>query len=323
MLKKLKYLALLAVPALLSATADGAQAQAPSRLTIASGPISGAFYPMAGVLGKLIEEANPGTTVTVTTGGGVENLPKVAAGMADLGFTQADIYASAINATAPYDKGIPGTSALGYLGFVPQAFFLVKEGSEYTSIEDLIAKKQKIRLVLPPRNNGGELIVQRLLAQLGASYADIDAWGGSVAFMGYSEASGLIADGHADAYVGPVIGAIQEMITQTKMRLLPWPEAAIDGILDQGYEKRTMPAERYYFMTAATPMPALKNIIVVPEKMDAAFVSSLAEILVKHEKDIQQSASMFQTYAAANLAKVTGGPLHPGAASYYKSQGIE
>ena len=61
----------------------GAAQDIPSRVTIASGAVSGGWYPMAGVLGELISEMWPQTDVTVTTGGGVENLPRVAAGLAD------------------------------------------------------------------------------------------------------------------------------------------------------------------------------------------------------------------------------------------------
>lgn len=290
---------------------------APARITIASGAVSGGWYPMAGVLGELIKEKWPETDVTVTTGGGVENLPKVAAGLADIGFTQADIYASAASGTAPFEQVVPGTAALGYLGIVPQAFFFVREGSDYTAIEDIFARKQAIRLVVPPRNNGGELIIRRMLAEMDVTYDDIQSWGGSVAFMGYSEASGLIADGHADAYVGPVIGAIIEMITTNDMRVLIWPEEVVEAVLPMGYDVASIPAGRYNFSDAEMKVPALQNILVVSESADPKFVSGLAEILSTHVQDIQQSAAMFKTYSAERLAEVSGGPLHPGAEAFY------
>ncbi|MEW5420783.1 TAXI family TRAP transporter solute-binding subunit [Amorphus sp. 3PC139-8] len=304
---------------ILSAGAAVAQSSAPPRLTIASGPVSGGWYPMAGVLGELIEKAYPDTNVTVTTGGGVENLPKVAGGLADVGFTQSDIYAASRSGTAPFEQKVPGVAALGYLGFVPQAFFLVKEGSDYTTIEDLVAKKKAIRLVVPPRNNGGELIVRRLFEQMGVTYDDIESWGGNIAFMGYSEASGLIGDGHADAYVGPVIGGIQELITQQKMRLMPWPEATIDAVLPAGYGKQTIPADKWYFVTQDVTVPVLKNILIVPEKMDPGFAGGLAKVLAIHPDEIRQSAAMFGSFSADNLPDVAGGPLHPGAEAYYRS----
>lgn len=296
----------------------GAAQDIPSRVTIASGAVSGGWYPMAGVLGELISEMWPQTDVTVTTGGGVENLPRVAAGLADIGFTQADIYASAIAGTPPFEQPVPGTIALGYLGAVPQAFFLVRENSEYAGIEEIIAGNQAIRLVVPPLNNGGELIVRRLLAEMGVTYADIESWGGSVAFMGYAEASGLVADGHVDAYVGPVIGAIIELITSNDMRVLSWPTPVIEAVLPMGYEVATIPAGRYNFSDDELTVPALQNILVVSADAGPDFVSGLAEILATHAQEIQQSAAMFQSFRAERLSAVSGGPLHPAAAAYYE-----
>lgn len=314
-----KMLLVSAAVVLMTGTPVAAQVDEPSRLTIASGPISGGWYPMAGVFSELIQARFPETNVTVTTGGGVENVPRVAGGVADIGFTQADMLAASVEGRAPYETAYEGVAALGYLGFVPQAYFLVPDDADYQSIEQIIADQAPVRLVVPPRNNGGELIIRRLLAAEGVTYEDIESWGGSVAFLGYGEVPGLIADGHADAYVGPVIGAIRELITQQDMRWLPWPEETIDAILDQGYERQVTPAGQWYFVAEDTAVPALTNILVVSAALDDAVVGELAAVLAENEQAIRESAGMFQSFSGDTLDQVSNVPVHPGAAAYFET----
>jgi len=52
-------------------------------LTISSGPMGGDWYSLGGALGEMAKEVMPGAVVTVTTGGAVENLPKINGGHAD------------------------------------------------------------------------------------------------------------------------------------------------------------------------------------------------------------------------------------------------
>lgn len=268
-------------------------------------------------MGELIKRVYPDTQVTVTTGGGVENLPRVANGLADIGFTQANILMSGRAGEPPFDAPIPGVSALGFLSYVPQAFFLVKEGSPYQSIEQIAADKAPIRLVVPPRNNGAELILRRLFAQMGITYEDITSWGGSVAFMNFGEASGLISDGHADAYVGSIVGSVQELLVSNDMRMLTWPDTAIEGILKDGYARVTVPAGQWNFLKDDASVPALQNVLVVADGMDPDLVASLAQILSTHEREIRASAAMYANFSAGGFASLDDGMLHPGAKAYF------
>ena len=78
-------------------------AQGKLSLTISSGPIGGDWYSMGGAIGEMIKETFPGAIVTVTTGGALENISKIHAQKADIGFTMAKLYYEALRGIGAYE----------------------------------------------------------------------------------------------------------------------------------------------------------------------------------------------------------------------------
>jgi len=246
-----------------------------SRLSFVSGPVGGDWYSLAGSIGELIKQTMPGTQVTVTTGGGVGNGPMVEKGKAQLGLSQAMLYNAIQNQLEPYAKIPPAKnlSSIGYMGYVLQAYFLVKDDSPLKSIEQMIKEKYPVRMVLTTKAATPELAVRRLLAEYGVTYKDIESWGGKISFVGFAEAETLISDGHCDVYVGPVLGAIVQMVTTNKMRLLPWKESVLDAVCEKyAYVKKSLPAGKYNFVVKDTPCMAESNIILVRKDLSEDLV---------------------------------------------------
>ncbi len=310
-------LALVFAPSL-SPAADG------SRLTFASGPVGGDWYSLGGSIGEIIKQSIPGTQVTVTTGGGISNGPLVEKGKHDLGLSQAMLYHAQLNQLEPYATLPPAKnlSAIGYVGYVYQAHFLVRENSPLKSIEQMIKEKHPVRMVLTTRAATPELAVRRMLAEYGVTYEDIESWGGKISFVGFAEAESLISDGHCDVYVGPVLGAIVQMVTTNKMRLLPWDEAVIERVCEKyAYSKEVLPAGKYNFVEKDTPCIAESNIVVVRSNMPEELVYNITKAICEHADTIRASGAAYTHFDPRQLVVNVGGPLHPGAEKYYREQG--
>ena len=197
---------LVTVVMLAAGLAQMPQAAELKTFTITSGPLGGDFYALGGVIGEAARSVMPGATVSVNTGGSVENLLKIDAGKADLGTSMIKLYEESLKAEGVFAsrKPVQNVKIMMYVAPMPMSFFLVREDSPYTSIADIASTKPKIRLLTSKKGSSPAVASENMLKQYGFSFEDIKEWGGSVSYVSYAEASSLIQDGHADAYVGPL-----------------------------------------------------------------------------------------------------------------------
>jgi len=294
-------------------------------LTISSGPMGGDWYSLGGALGEMAKEVMPGTVVTVTTGGAVENLPKIHAGQADLGLSMAKLYHEALTGTESFaGRGKQeNVRALAFLANIPMSFFLIKEGNPLASIEEIKAQKKKVRILTSKKGSSPALAAELMLGKYGITFEDIKTWGGSVSYVSYAEAANLIKDGHADAWIGPMVSGIVELTTTVKMKMLPISPAALDKLRDEDhYVRMTLPKDKYYFVKANTPHMAEAVILIVRKDLPENTVYALTKAILAKPERVR---AIHQTYAGFDPATAwqnVGGPLHPGAEKCYKEMGF-
>jgi len=301
----------------------GAAFGADKTLTVTSGPMGGDWYSLGGVLGELAKEAMPGTVVTTTTGGAVENLPKVNAGQADLGLTMAKLYHEAETGTVSFaSRGRQeNVRAVAFLANIPMSFFLVREDNPLSSIEELKAKKVKLRVLTSKKGSSPALAAELMLGKYGITFDDIKAWGGSVSFVSYAEAANLIKDGHADAWVGPMVSGIMQLTATTKMKMLPIAPAALDRLRDEDhYVKVTLPKDKYYFVKADTPHMAEAVILIVRKDLPDDTAYALTKAVLEHPDRIRAVHQTYASFDPATAWQNVGGPLHPAAEKCYRDK---
>jgi len=302
---------------------SGAALGADGTLTVTSGPMGGDWYTLGGVLGELAKEAMPGTVVTTTTGGAVENLPKVNAGQADLGLTMAKLYHEAATGTVSFaSRGKQeNVRAIAFLANIPMSFFLVREDNPLTSIEELKSKKVKLRILTSKKGSSPALAAELMLGKYGITFDDIKAWGGSVSFVSYAEAANLIRDGHADAWVGPMVSGIVQLTVTTKMKMLPIAPAVLDRLRDEDhYVKITLPKGKYYFVQADTPHMAEAVILIVRRNLPDDTVYALTKAILEQPDRIRAVHQTYASFDPATAWQNVGGPLHPAAEKCYKDK---
>jgi TRAP transporter TAXI family solute receptor len=305
--------------------AAGPALAGPATLTITAGPMGGDWYSMGGALGELAKGVLPGAVVTTTTGGALENLPKVGAGQADLGLTMAKLYNEGLAGTGAFaERGKQeNVRAMAYLADIPMSFFLVKEGNPLASIDEIKAKKVGLRVLTSKKGSSPALAAETMLAKYGVSFDDIKAWGGSVSYVSYAEAANLIKDGHADAWIGPMVSGIVELTTTERMKMLPISEAALNQLRDQdSYVKTMLPKDKYYFVHADTPHMAEAVILIVRKDLDEAAAEALTKAVLSHPDNIRNIHKTYSGFDPATAWQNLGGPLHPGAEKAYKAMGF-
>lgn len=315
---------LVAVVMLAAGLAQMPQAAELKTFTITSGPLGGDFYALGGVIGEAARGVMPGTTVSVNTGGSVENLLKIDVGKADLGTSMIKLYQESLKAEGVFAnrKPVQNVKIMMYVAPMPMSFFLVREDSPYTSIADIANTKPKIRLLTSKKGSSPAVASENMLKQYGFSFEDIKEWGGSVSYVSYAEASSLIQDGHADAYVGPIVSSINELITTVKMKMLPIDQAVLDKLSSDGYMTYTIKAGQYYFITKDTPQMAETVVLPVGASLPDDAVYALTKVLCEKPemiRNVHQTYSVFDPSKSAEHIDVQY--IHPGALRYYKEKG--
>jgi len=303
----------------------GAQVTAQVKnFTITSGPMGGDWYSIGGAAGEISKQIFPGAIVTVTTGGALENVAKVDAGKADVGLTMAKLYGEALSAAGVYEgkPKMENLRAIAFLANIPMSFFLVKENYPLESIQELKEKKTPIRLLTSKKGSSPSVAAELMLGKYGITFDDLKSWGGSVSFVSYAEASNLIKDGHADAWVGPMVSAIVELTTTLKMKMLPIAEEKLDKLRDDhNYVKILLPKDRYYFVNEDTPHMAEAVIMVVQKSLDDEVVYKFTKELSESKDRIRSIHKTYSEYDPAVAWQNLGGPMHPGAERYYREIG--
>lgn len=315
---------LVTVVMLAAGLAQMPQAAELKTFTITSGPLGGDFYALGGVIGEAARSVMPGATVSVNTGGSVENLLKIDAGKADLGTSMIKLYEESLKAEGVFAsrKPVQNVKIMMYVAPMPMSFFLVREDSPYTSIADIASTKPKIRLLTSKKGSSPAVASENMLKQYGFSFEDIKEWGGSVSYVSYAEASSLIQDGHADAYVGPIVSSINELITTVKMKMLPIDQAVLDKLSSEGYMTYTIKAGQYYFITKDTPHMAETVVLPVGANLPDDAVYALTKVLCEKPemiRNVHQTYSVFDPSKSADHIAVQY--IHPGALRYYKEKG--
>jgi TRAP transporter TAXI family solute receptor len=322
---KLKMRSVIGQAVIMTLCLLGTGLAADNTLTISSGPMGGDWYSLGGALGEMAKEAMPGTVVTVTTGGAVENLPKINTGQGDLGLTMAKLYHEALTGTESFaSRGKQeNVRAMAFLANIPMSFFLVKEGNPLASIEEIKAQKKKVRILTSKKGSSPALAAELMLGKYGITFEDIKTWGGSVSYVSYAEAANLIKDGHADAWIGPMVSGIVELTTTEKMKMLPIAPAALDRLRQEDhYVRITLPKDKYYFVKADTPHMAEAVILIVRKDLPDNTVYALTKAVLKNPDRVR---AIHQTYAGFDPATAwqnVGGPLHPGAEKCFKEMGF-
>jgi uncharacterized protein len=310
---------------ILALACSGAQAIAQVKtFTITSGPMGGDWYSIGGAAGEMAKQIFPGAIVTVTTGGALENVAKVNAGKADVGLTMAKLYGEALAATGVYEgkPKMDNLRAIAFLANIPMSFFLVKEDSAAGSIQEIKEKKIPIRLLTSKKGSSPSVAGELMLEKYGITFDDIKNWGGSVSFVSYAEASNLIKDGHADAWVGPMVSAIVELTTTMKMKMLPIEPDVLDKLRDQhNYVKIMLPKDRYYFVGEDTPHMAEAVIMVVQKSLSDEVVYKFTKAMSENKDRIRGIHKTYSGYDPAVAWQNLGGPIHPGAERYYQEIG--
>ncbi len=206
-------------------------------LEFATGGTGGAYYPLGGDLSTIFENETDATVNYVESGGSVDNLGRILQETAQLGLSQNDTAASAVNGELDIsdddeDEELIAVDNFGWIAnLYPEAMHIVvRDDAGIDSIEDL----DGATIAVGDVGSGTRAISDAIL-----DHYEIDYTAEETEFGDSTE---MLADGQIDAsmfVVGVPVGSLTELAQSTDTSLLSLPDEEAEEIAEGGLYRPT------------------------------------------------------------------------------------
>jgi TRAP transporter TAXI family solute receptor len=281
-----------------------------------SSPVEGAACAVSGGCGV------PGlVAVAQATQGSVDNVRLVASGQIESGFVQADLAAMAYAGTGAFADDGPSHRLRAIASLFPEALHIVvRVDSPIRSVAELAGKT----IAVGDQGSGTAANARVLLAAAGLGEDDVTR-----KFLRPAQAAEELRAGTVDALIltgSYPVPAIQELAAATPIRLVPITGSVAERLQAQYafYRPAAIPAGAYRNVDTDTQTVGFFALWVVRDDADESLVHDITKAAWS-ESAAQLYAGLDLTGHQINRANALKGmslPLHPGAARFYREQGL-
>ncbi|MEQ8966347.1 MAG: TAXI family TRAP transporter solute-binding subunit [Azospirillaceae bacterium] len=313
----------------------GAMSQDIRFFRIGTGTTGGTYFPIGGIIAGAIS-APPGSppcnlggscgvsgliAVAQATSGSVENVEKVESGEFDAALAQADIAFWGYTGTGLYrDRGaLSGLRAIARL-YAELVHVVTLEEAGIAGIANLAGKRVSLGDEGSGTLIGARLILSAFGLQEGRDYTPV--------FAGPEQSTDLMLAGEVDAFFiigGAPLLAVADLTRRRPVRLVPVAGPEVDPLLaDLPFFTRTRLADDSYPGVAGVPTLAVGALFVVADRVEEEIVHGITRALwhpatrALLDAGHPRGREITLEHALRGLAI----PLHPGAARYYREQGL-
>lgn len=320
MKKALSIVLVLAMAIAMTACSAGAPAAAGEthRLVMVTGGDAGTYYAFGGVIANVLTEKIENVEITATTSGAsAANARSLNNKEADLAIMQNDVLQYAVTGTESMAEDGAMASLCAVASLYPEAVQLVAtKASGITTIQDLVGKK----VCVGDQGSGSEVNASQVIAAAGLSYDDFD-----VQYLSFSEASTAMQNGTVDAAFATSAmpnSAITELANYTDIVVIPIDGEVADKLIaDYPFYAKTTIGEDIYGVQAADTV-AMMAILACTTDLDEEVVYNITKALMENQDSLIAGHVRGNEVTLESAQDGVTVDFHPGAAKYYKEQGV-
>jgi TRAP transporter TAXI family solute receptor len=291
---------------------------APPSIVIASGPVAGFAFPLAGEICRLYEretQAKGHCTVAVADGS-IDDIKRLRDGGADLAIVQSDVAADALAASGAFAGSKPFAELRAVAGFYGQILtVLVKGDGPIKSVDDLKGKRVAVGTPGAP-----DPLFADFLEGLGWTKSDL----GGLAEMPRTDQIGALCNGTvaAIAITAPhPNGFVRSAMAACNATVLDLAGPAIDALVAQhpAYGPARLELDIYGGGSHVLQSFGTRSVLVTSVKLDDEAVQLLLKAVLDHVDELRAAHPAFAGLDAATLASSSGlgADRHPAAAKYF------
>lgn len=301
-----------------------------TKYMIATASTGGTFYPVgvgiATIASLKLAKKYKITFSAITSAGSLENVDMLQKGEVNFAILQGLFGSMAWQGKGKY-KGTPKKNlrSVTMLWQNVEQFTIRKKYAKTGNIHDLKNLYDE-RFSMSGRNSGSRVSAEIILSSLGIDFNKMN-----VQYLGYSPSSTALQDGKVEGMntpSGPPTSAVTNAfasIGNDKIRILNFNKEDLKAI-NANYpvwtpytiESNTYPGQKIDINTIAQP-----NLLVVTKDTPAETVYLLTKTIYENLPFLN---SIHKVTKTMSLQKAIAGlpmPLHPGAAKFYKEQGLK
>lgn len=312
---------------MLTACTDNLSTSRPYILTTAT--TGGTYYPVGVALATITKSklhTTHGITLSaISSAGSMENIKLLRDNQAQFALLQGIFAAWAWNGDGPFSQPQAWLRSLGAMWLNAEHFVLLTELSTDRMITDLSVLDGQ-RFVLGARGSGAEKSGIYILDSLGIDFRRKF----SLAHMGYGATVNAIQDGNIvgmNIPAGPPVSAITRAfaIAGNTISLLSFSDEELISVNERYplWSRYVIPAGTYPNQLNDIRSIAHPNVLAaradIPEEAAYQITRSIWENLAALREIHKATREMQLDTALGGLSA----PLHPGAARYYREQGLE
>ncbi len=296
-------------------------AQAKRRfISIASGWVTGAYYPMAGAISRIAWKHLKAQNIKVTaesSGASVANAKLIGTGDTDLAILQNDIAHYAYHGKLMFRR--PIKRLLGVCALFPEHVQIIaRADADIKSVADLKAK----RVAVGPVGSGTIENARQILAAWGLSFGDIKAQQ-----LKSSQAADYIKDGRLDAaFFTVAVGAavIMDTALVKAVKVLPVAGPQVDALVKKYpfYTKQVVPGGSYKGNPKDVPTVSVMAMLSARADLEPQVVYAILKAVYGDLPQLRKAHARFKTISPQGGLKGMSVPLHPGARRYFSEAGL-
>lgn len=317
----IRFASLLAVTLAFTGSAT-AQAPAPAAkpLVIASGVVTGLYYPVAGAICRQVNQEKPrhGLRCLVeATEGPVQNLTALRAGEVDLAVVQSDWQAAAVRGDGRFSGAGPFKELRAVASLHAETVtLLVRPDAEIADLSKLTGK----RVNLGPRGSALRNLSQQVVDAAGLRISD-DAG------QAPDAALAALCAGQLDAAffaVGHPNAAVQQATSTCGAVALPIAGPGVDKLLAgrKDLTRTSIPANLYPGVQEDVATIGVAATLVTRADVPDAVIAEIVRILLEERTDLVDQHPVFSTVSADGMGdRGRTAPLHPAAEKAFAASG--
>jgi TRAP transporter TAXI family solute receptor len=291
-------------------------------IKMVSGPSGGSWYPYGAKIMELIDKHVKGVSASNGPGGGVGNVRDVHKGNAQLGWTFGNTAYDGYAGLGKFKKKNTNIRFFAnlYPGVLQTAVPAKSKIMTYADLKDKNISPGKLTF-------SGNIAVEKLLGLYGVTYAQIKKNGGAIHRVGYKDSVALMKDGHIDAFVGLTTAPNSSFIAldfSPGIRFLPIKKAIANKYLKQnpGFIKIKIKKGTYKGVTKDVPTIAAPTVIIINKGVSSELAYQMAKVLWDRHGDLVKVNKFWLKVSLNDGLSGAAIPVHPGAARFYREQGV-
>jgi TRAP transporter TAXI family solute receptor len=290
-------------------------------VNIGTGGTAGTYFPLGGAFAEIWNTSIEGFNINATsqsTGASVANINLLKDKKIEVAIVQNDVAWYTENGKEMF-KDAKYADIRGLVTLYSEPLQIITTDPSIKTITDLKGK----RIAVGAIGSGVEANARQIIAAAGLDFdKDIDA-----KFLSFSEASSGLKDKQVDVAfltAGIPTAALQDLGAQNAITVIPVDGAIADKLMEEYkfFTKFTIPANTYNGQTKDVQTLTVRAMLVVNADLDEDLAYKMVKTIYDNQARIVAAHNVGKSITKETALDGMSVTVHPGAAKYFKEEGI-